>query len=423
MSPIYRLLFLTPLLFWGGQAGARDPAFQAQRKCKGAHPCSGLQAHILRLRERLNKVRGRDRVRVQFILASLDGLEALRLNDKALAGQSVERFKKVAKAGPSHHLADDALVMMARLRILRGDKKRALLSLKQVACHYRKSDMVGRVQQLWMRWSEDPEMGKCADGKQPARPAGSKADGKTEPVKPTKVVDGLVDTGGGALHAAVERIERIVIDPGHGGSDPGALGPGNLKESDLAYALASDLAMVLRDEGYDVQMTREEDEGLKLAQRTRFANQQDADLFISIHVSSADNSRAHGVETYYLNTGSDRYATRLAARENQQTEEQVSTLAFILADLATKGNTVDSRALAKLLQAEMKGLASDRKKELRAALFYVLLGARMPAVLFEAGFMSNADDVARLQNDRTRLDLARRIAKGIQRFADYVDRQ
>ncbi len=417
---IRRFLIIALAVLLSDVAFARDPSFKAQRRCKGKHPCAVLKAHRARLQRSLKTLKSgaKERVRVQFILASLDGLEALRLNDKALAGQSVERFKIVVNSGPSHFLADDALVMIARLRVLRGDRKRALIALKQVACHYRESDMLSRVHKSWAQWSPDPEMGPCSDGRRPAK-ARTKT---TAPVKAPKsgMIGGLTETGGGGLEAAVEKIERIVVDPGHGGEDPGALGRGGEREADMAYLLSLDLVQVLRAKGFEVLMTRTKSQGLSLAERTRFANQQRADLFLSIHVSAAEHQRAHGVETYYLNTGSDRYATRLAARENKQTEEQLSTLAFILADLSTKGNTVDSRSLARLLQAEMKGLATDRKNELRAALFYVLLGARMPAVLFEAGFMTNDGDLRRLQDPVARMDLAKRLARGVERFAASV---
>ena len=409
------------LLSWSIDSFARDPSFESQRKCRGQHPCAALKDHRVRLQRQLNALTSgaKERPRIQFILASLDGLEALRLKDRTLAGSSVERFKKVVTAGSKHYLADDALVMIARLRMLRGDRKRALSALKQVACHYRKGDMLERVHKLWSRWSPDPEMGLCSDGRRPAR---SVAPAKAKSKSPQKqAIDGLTVTGGGGLEAAVEKVERIVVDPGHGGRDPGALGRGGEKEADLAYLLSMDLVQILRRKGFEVLVTRTKEQGLSLAERTRFANQQKADLFLSIHVSAAEHRDAHGVETYYLNTGSDRYATRLAARENKQTEEQLSTLAFILADLSTKGNTVDSRSLARLLQAEMGGLPTDRKNELRAALFYVLLGARMPAVLFEAGFMTNDGDLRRLQNPSTRLDLAKRLARGVERFAASVD--
>jgi N-acetylmuramoyl-L-alanine amidase len=228
--------------------------------------------------------------------------------------------------------------------------------------------------------------------------------------------------GGGALQPAVTKIRTIVLDPGHGGADPGAVGPHGVREADLAYLLTLDLADVLRGQGFAVQLTRERGAGKKLKARTAFANAKKADLFVSIHLNAAKNRKAHGFETYYLNTGADRYAVRLAARENKQSEAQVDALGFILADLATKRNTADSRRLAKAIQTSLDGVRSNRKKPIQAALFYVLLGAEMPAVLVEAGFVTHPDDVKRMRDVKRRRKTAEIIARGIKNFAAEVAR-
>lgn len=153
--------------------------------------------------------------------------------------------------------------------------------------------------------------------------------------------------------AAGLKVRRVVIDPGHGGKDTGAIGSGGTKEKDLTLAIARRLKRHLEGMGLEVLLTREEDVYLDLEERTRFANEKQADLFLSIHVNAAENRKARGIETYTLNLNSDRYAMRLAARENASSSKRIGDLQFILADLATKANTDDSIRLARLVQSEL----------------------------------------------------------------------
>src|SRR5690606_23483394 len=130
-------------------------------------------------------------------------------------------------------------------------------------------------------------------------------------------------------------------------------GPDGAKEKDLTLAMAKKLRTYLEEKGLEVLLTRESDRTLSLEERTRFANEKGADLFLSLHVNAAHNRKAHGIETYTLNLNSDRYAMRLAARENASSERRIGELQFILADLATKANTDDSVKLARLVQSKM----------------------------------------------------------------------
>lgn len=221
------------------------------------------------------------------------------------------------------------------------------------------------------------------------------------------------------MKRSLQRVRRIVLDPGHGGKDPGAVGRGGVREADLAYDLTVAVAKVLRARGYQVLMTRGRHQGKSLRARTEYANRHQADLFISIHLNAAKR-KAYGFEVYYLDVGADRYARRLAARENRQSEEEVDALRYILADLATKGNAVDSRRLAAALTESVDGFRTNRKKEVRSALFAVLLGARMPAVLIEAGFVTDADDVKRVQTAKRRRATAKHLADGIDAFAQKM---
>jgi len=220
-------------------------------------------------------------------------------------------------------------------------------------------------------------------------------------------------------------LRKIVIDAGHGGHDPGAIGKGGLKEKDVTLAIAKKLKESLEENLPDVQvyLTRDTDKYLALGERTEFANNLDADLFISVHVNSSLNRKTQGVETYYLNISHDRYAVRLAARENAMSESEISNLEFILADLAMKSNVSDSVRLGREVQTStlnhVQGTWSDVKDlGLKHALFYVLLGARMPAILVETSFISNRIDEKRLRTDKYQNAIVAGITKGVVRYSE-----
>lgn len=223
--------------------------------------------------------------------------------------------------------------------------------------------------------------------------------------------------------AAGLKVRRVVIDAGHGGKDTGAIGKRGTREKDLTLAISKRLARRLRDLGLEVLLTRDRDEFLELEERTRFANDHHADLFISVHINAAVNRKARGIETYTLNLNSDRYAMRLAARENASSSKSIGDLQFILADLATKANTDDSVRLARLVQGEMVGRLQKRwgatkvrDLGVKQALFFVLVGAKMPAILVETAFISNPDEELRLRSESYQEETARSIAEGVRRF-------
>ena len=158
------------------------------------------------------------------------------------------------------------------------------------------------------------------------------------------------------------------------------------------------------------------------------ANEAHGDLFISVHCNSGAESTWRGVETYSLNLTSDRYAIRLAARENTSSAKTMSDLQFILADLATRAHTDESSRLADRVQHSLvtrlspKYAKSSKDRGRKEALFYVLLGAKMPAILVETGFLSNPEDEKRLATPAYEDDVARAIASGVQDFLGYRER-
>jgi N-acetylmuramoyl-L-alanine amidase len=219
------------------------------------------------------------------------------------------------------------------------------------------------------------------------------------------------------------KVRKVVIDPGHGGRDAGAVGPHGLREKTVALAIARKLADRLRAQGLSVVLTRDRDVFVSLDERTRIANEAHADLFVSIHCNAARRRNLSGVETWTLNVASDRYAARLAAYENAEDERRVSDLRLILADLATKTNAGDARELAQSVQASLvrtlrSRVGSVRDNGVKQALFYVLLGTHMPSILVETAFLSNPEEEARLRSAKYQDGTADAIARGMRDFLD-----
>ncbi|HFQ89522.1 MAG TPA: N-acetylmuramoyl-L-alanine amidase [Desulfobulbus sp.] len=220
-------------------------------------------------------------------------------------------------------------------------------------------------------------------------------------------------------------VRRIIIDPGHGGKDPGAMAFG-LKEKDIVLKVARYTASMLRKKyGYEVIMTRDRDVFLPLEERTAIANTKKGDLFVSIHVNAHPKHSASGLETFYLNLATNTEAMRVAARENATSTHNISELQDILTDLMKNSKIRESSRLARYVQTNLvQGLERDnyRVKDLgvKQAPFYVLIGAEMPAVLAEISFITNPAEAKLLHRDSYLRDVARQIAAGI---AAYVDHQ
>jgi N-acetylmuramoyl-L-alanine amidase len=202
---------------------------------------------------------------------------------------------------------------------------------------------------------------------------------------------------GGEEEGVTRPVRRVVVDAGHGGIDPGAIGPTGVREKDVTLAMSRRLAERLQKAGFEVVMTRSDDRYVALEERTAIANARKGDLFVSIHANANPRRSLAGVETWVLNVADDRYANRLAARENGVDPDQEAAAGDarrILTDLDARSATDASRRLAQQVQREITGSVRERVGEVqdlgvKSALFYVLLGARMPAVLVETAFISN----------------------------------
>jgi N-acetylmuramoyl-L-alanine amidase len=216
------------------------------------------------------------------------------------------------------------------------------------------------------------------------------------------------------------KINTIVIDPGHGGKDPGASYYG-LKEKDIVLDISQELYRLIKSKYKDmnVYMTRNSDVFIPLESRTAFANRKKADLFVSVHINAAPNKRARGVETYVLNVTNDKKALEVAAFENATTQKSMSDLQGILKDIMLNSKLEESLQLASFVQKNLHDniYKSDRYDlGVKQAPFYVLVGAKMPAVLVEAGFISNRDEANMLKTQKYRKQVAEGIFDGLSSY-------
>jgi N-acetylmuramoyl-L-alanine amidase len=216
-------------------------------------------------------------------------------------------------------------------------------------------------------------------------------------------------------------VKTIVIDPGHGGKDPGALGVNGMQEKDIVLTVAKKVAAILEKEtAFKVILTRDRDTYIPLEERTAIANTREADLFVSIHANSAPNNHASGVETYFLSLATSREEMQAAARENAASSSQISDLQKILQDLMQNSKIEESARLAGCVQGELvNGLQQKHDVKnlgVKKAPFIVLIGAQMPAVLTEIAFLSNEEEVRRLRDERYLEAIARHIVAGVRQY-------
>lgn len=232
-------------------------------------------------------------------------------------------------------------------------------------------------------------------------------------------------------------VRTIVVDPGHGGSETGAIGPDGVAEKELTLVLARDLETRLTQRlPVRVVLTRTDDAKLPLDSRTAIANQNKADLFVSLHLNSSLGTGAHGAETYFLSSqATDTRAASAADAENQEnhsagaasaagaataadTGQETQDLQMILWDLAQSHHLAESQRLAGMVQAELNQALDLKDRGVKQAPFRVLMGAAMPAVLVELGFISNPDEEAKLQNPAYRADLVEALVRAIGRYLE-----
>jgi N-acetylmuramoyl-L-alanine amidase len=218
------------------------------------------------------------------------------------------------------------------------------------------------------------------------------------------------------------KIGKIVIDPGHGGHDTGTIGPDGLLEKDLVVDVGRRLGKLLETRlGAEVIYTRKDDTFIPLETRTAIANQEQADLFVSIHANSSRDPNARGVETYYLNFTSSPDALEVAARENAVSEKSIHELGDLVKKIALKEKIEESHEFASNVQEALhNGLATKnsgiRDRGVKKAPFIVLIGANMPSILAEISFVSNPSDERKLQTPEYRQRIAESLYRGIAKY-------
>jgi N-acetylmuramoyl-L-alanine amidase/type II secretory pathway predicted ATPase ExeA len=236
------------------------------------------------------------------------------------------------------------------------------------------------------------------------------------------------DTARSLAHALGLKINRIAIDPGHGGSDTGAMGPHGLLEKDLCLDVALRLGQLIESNisGAEVVYTRKDDTYIPLERRTDIANNANADLFISIHANSSDIHNVRGVETYYLNLSSSPESMQLATRENAMGLAALHDLPDLLQKIARNEKTSESKQLADEIQDALSSrlqLVSrgETNRGVKRAPFLVLTGAKMPAILSEISFVSNARDESLLLEAAQRQRVAEGLYRGIAAYLDNLN--
>ena len=216
------------------------------------------------------------------------------------------------------------------------------------------------------------------------------------------------------------KIGRIVVDAGHGGHDTGTIAPNGLLEKDLVLDVALRLGKLLESRmGAEVVYTRDDDTFIPLETRTAIANQNEADLFISIHANSSRDPSARGIETYYLNFTTSADALEVAARENAVSEKSIHELQDLVKKIALKDKIEESREFAvDVQQALYNGLANRgmRNRGVKKAPFIVLIGANMPSILAEISFVSNPADAKRLKTPEYRQKIAESLYRGTSKY-------
>jgi len=226
------------------------------------------------------------------------------------------------------------------------------------------------------------------------------------------------------------KVRRVVLDPGHGGHDHGTTGPGGLTEKELVLDVARRLGVLLEENlGSEVIFTRNNDTFIPLEERTVFANSKKADLFLSIHANSSPIKTASGVETYYLSTTTSRAALDLAARENAASQMSISDLRDLLQKIVLRDKVDESREFAAKVQESLIRFSTTanppkpgtrRDRGVKRAPFVVLIGAQMPAILTEIGFVTNSKEEGLLKKPEYRQKLAEAILAGVQHYAESL---
>ena len=218
------------------------------------------------------------------------------------------------------------------------------------------------------------------------------------------------------------KINRIVVDAGHGGHDSGTLGPDGIEEKDVVLDVALRLGQLLKQRlGADVIYTRDDDTFIPLETRTAIANKAQADLFISVHANSSPDPTARGVETYYLNFTTSADALEVAARENAVSDQSIHQLSDLVKKIALQDKINESREFASDVDQSLyagleEGNPGLKDRGVKKAPFVVLIGANMPSILAEISFLTNPSDAQELRDGKYRQRIAESLYRGVARY-------
>lgn len=238
-----------------------------------------------------------------------------------------------------------------------------------------------------------------------------KADTIPTTTKPEKLTPGSLTREFGLT------AKTIVIDAGHGGKDPGGVGSGNITEKPIALSISKKIGALLSAKGYTVLFTRDSDRFIQLRERTAFATRHKADLFLSIHANASGNSKANGIETYYLDvTSTDKNSELIAARENANSGYSIQELESLLKGIIVESKSKDSRRLAQHVQQEMVNATGATDRGVKHARFVVLIGTTVPAILIETGFVTNPTEGQKLLSETYQQKIASAVVRGVEKF-------
>lgn len=297
-------------------------------------------------------------------------------------------YNRLLRDYPKDSMADDCLLEIAKLREERqSDRGRALKALQALLDRYPNGDKAPEAF-AYLQTLNAPQ----------------KPQTQNVPPSPADV------------------IQTIVIDPGHGGDDPGAKGPSGTKEAEVVLQIARKLAFLLSKQlNLGVHLTRTNTRGLSLEERARLANTKKADLFISIHANAHALPSVRGIQTFYLNNATSEAAKELAERENKVAGRELSLPERILTTLLQNANTLESRDLAHSVQQALVGrlgrnysAVADLKVD--TAIFYVFDGVKCPSILVEASFITNPTEEKRLQDTEYQWAVADGIVNGVKGY-------
>lgn len=329
------------------------------------------------------------------------------------SARAAHHYQVVTERYPDTHAAAEAQLELGRTYQQHGFEKRAETVYLDIVKSEKNSDTVSaaseQLKQLKTKLNSTPQNATSS----PKPKTIPQTQTKPEPPNP----DPETLTPGTLTQEFGLTANTIVIDAGHGGKDPGGIGVGNLYEKPIALSISKKIGALLAAKGYTVLLTRDTDRYIPLKERTAFANRHRADLFLSIHANASTNSKANGIETYYLDvTSTDKNAEIIAARENANSGYSIQELETLLKGLIVESKSKDSRRLAEHVQHELVSATGAANRGVKHARFVVLIGTSVPAILIETGFVTNPAEASKLTSDTYQEKVASAIVQGVEKF-------